>query len=123
MRSLFLLMILFHKSHGGELNHVPVVEGKTNHVVEVSWSGKRAEVSLELLEKIHQNSGNRVITLITECVSYQTCEDQVELWSNRLLNLKRLNQYGVGKWQLKPEGFSGPFGSTGIRKYREKFTR
>ena len=122
MRSLFLLMILFHKSHGGELNHVPVVEGKTKHVVEVSWSGERAEVSLELLKDIHQNSGNRVISLFTECVHDQHCRDQVILWSNLLKNMKRLNQYGVGMWELKPEGYSGPFGITKTWRYSVLFT-
>ena len=63
-------------------------------MVQVSYLGKRTEVSEEILDEIHQNSEILEISLITTCPQYKRCEDQVELWSNKLRNIRVLNQYG-----------------------------
>jgi hypothetical protein len=92
--------------------------------VEVTWGGKTAEVeSLELLKTIHENKENRVISLSTECFHGQQCGNQVLFWSNLFTSLKRLNQYGVDMWELKPEGYSGPYGVPKIWRYSVIFTR
>ena len=71
-----------------------------------------------ILEKIHQKGEILEITLMSTCGYYQTCEDQVELWSNKLRNFKAAN-----KWQLAQSGFRGPFGDSGSWEYRQKLTR
>lgn len=95
--------------------------GNHETVVAVSYLGQRTQVSQELLEKIHQDKSILEITLITKCISYGICEDQVELWSNKLRNLKGTLE--VNKWKLNQSGFRGPFGSTGNWEYRQKLTR
>ena len=124
MRSLYLLLIFLPISHG-ELNHRPVDEEEIEHVVHVSYRGKRTEVSMDILNEIHQNSDILETTLITRCAPYETCEDKVELWSGNLQSLRVLYQYGVYNWELNAagSGFNTPFGSTGVREYRQKLTR
>ena len=117
-------MIFLPISHG-ELNHMPVDEEEIEHVVHVSYGGKRTEVSMDILNEIHQNSDILETTLITRCAPYETCEDKVEHWSSDLRSLKVLYQYGVYNWQLNAagSGFTTPFGSTGAREYRQKQVR
>ena len=110
LRTFIVLLMAFVTNTCGLWNYEPSVK--------VSYPGQRTVVSMELLEKIHQNPQILEITLMSTCGYYQTCEDQVELWSNKLRNLKAVN-----KWQLTQSGFRGPFGDSGSWQYRQKLSR